>query len=245
MSFGGYGSFERDRRRNQRRVWAFWGRFLLVCAVIAVIGGFTYQFGAEQWRQRYLAKEAELIAVEQKIIIIKQENENLVRRIGEIRFEADQIKSRYDRDVPTGPLKDLADQIQVRLADGLDPNRLRFVISQVRSERTCGGISTKRFLMRTPLYQGANTSVSFADDTVTVTGEGQSAIDSQGRPEAWYDPAQSIALRFTVIGGDQTAAEGLLPLHHSVVIGSTEHRFTVLVGEQGFVTVVQEPCSFP
>jgi hypothetical protein len=192
-----------------------------------------------------MAKEAELVAMEQEILIIKKENENLVRRIGEIRFEADQIKSRYDRDVPTGPLKDLADRIEVRLEGGLDPDRLGFVISQVRSERTCGEISTKRFLIQTPLYQGANTSVTFADRTITVTGQGQSASDSQGRPEAWYDPAQPITLRFTVIGGDQTATEGLLPLHHSVVIGSTEHRFTMRASDQGFITVVQEPCSFP
>ena len=104
---------------------------------------------------------------------------------------------------------------------------------------------TRRFLLQTPLYNGANRSVSFANNTVTVEGEGESARDSDGKPEAWYDPAKPVRIRFTMIGGETSEVSGKLPLHHSVVADGAEQRFSVVAGERGFVEIVGDRCRFP
>ena len=87
--------------------------------------------------------------------------------------------------------------------------------------------------------------ISFDRKTVTVTASGEPAVDASGNPQGWFDPAKPVTLRFTEIGGRDSEGHGLLPLHHAMVIGEKEHRFTVLPGDRGFVTVTQERCDYP
>ena len=51
---------------------------------------------------------------------------------------------------------------------------LDLLIQAAEEKRDCEEVETKRFLVRTPLYDGANTSVSFAGEAVSVTGTGES-----------------------------------------------------------------------
>ena len=54
-----------------------------------------------------------------------------------------------------------------------------------------------------------------------------------------------MTLRFTVLGGASSQAAGALPLHHSVVVGDTEYRFSAAAGDGGFVNVTGQGCRFP
>ena len=42
---------------------------------------------------------------------------------------------------------------------------------------------------------------------------------------AWYDPAQPVTIAFTRIGGEREEIQGVLPLHHSMVLDDAEWRF--------------------
>jgi hypothetical protein len=95
------------------------------------------------------------------------------------------------------------------------------------------------------LHRGANDSVSFADNAITVTAEGRSATTAEGAPEAWFDAGQPIKVRFVLIGGRSEEVSGVLPLHHALVAGDYEHRFTVLGGDRGFIRVAAERCKYP
>ena len=99
--------------------------------------------------------------------------------------------------------------------------------------------------MQTPLSQGPASSVSFANGLIYVSGDGTSAKDEGGNAEAWYDPAQPVTLRFTAVGGEAQKIAGLLPLHHSVVVGSAELRFSVVAGARGFAQVAADSCRYP
>ena len=87
--------------------------------------------------------------------------------------------------------------------------------------------------------------MSFAENTITVTAEGRSATDEAGNPEAWFDPVHPITLSFTDIGGERADIKGTLPLHHAMVRGDTEYRFTVVTGDRAFVEVTAEGCAYP
>ena len=155
-------------------------------------------------------------------------------------------RQRYEADVPTGQRKEYLDLIQQRLNDGMPPDRLTFLIETARKDRSCAGNPTsKRFLAQTPLYKGANDSVSFADNTVTVTAIGDSARNESGSPEAWYDPAQPVNAQFTVIGGETFETAGKLPLHHAVVVNAQEFLFTLTAGDRGFINVAADRCDYP
>ena len=95
-----------------------------------------------------------------------------------------------------------------------------------RNERECvEAPATRRFVIQTPIYDGPNDSVSFAENTITATAQGRLATDEAGNPEAWFDPVHPIKLSFTGIGGERTDVEGILPLHHAMVGG--RHRVSI------------------
>jgi len=53
-------------------------------------------------------------------------------------------------------------------------------------------------------------------------------------------------VHFSRLGGETSKATAKLPLHHSVVLGDHEYRFTVTAGNsRGFVNVTADRCTFP
>jgi hypothetical protein len=242
MSFG---YWERDRRRQrQQAVWN-WLKLLFYAGVLIVSSLFSYQLGVEQWRPREAAQRGEIETLAKERAELQQNLLSLQQAIANARLRADRAEQRYAEDVPTGKLRDLATMAMEKLEEGVPADRLAFVISHASRQRNCKAAESKRFLIQTPLYQGSNTSVAFMDGTLTVTGGGQSAATAEGKAEAWFDPVKPVTIRFTVIGGSQSAAEGQLPLHHSVVIKDTEYRFTITEGSRGFVSITSDACSYP
>ncbi|MEI6557592.1 MAG: hypothetical protein WCO00_04235, partial [Rhodospirillaceae bacterium] len=109
----------------------------------------------------------------------------------------------------------------------------------------CQTPETKRLQPSTQFYKSPNRSVSFASGTITVVGEGMSVRDTSGNAEGWYDPAQAVTLHITPQGGKEQLITGVLPLHQSVVVDSTEYRFTAVAGSRSFLEVTADRCSYP
>ena len=86
--------------------------------------------------------------------------------------------------------------------------------------------------------------VSVADDLVLVSGTGVSAKNTKGQPEAWYDPAQQVTVRFKN-GEVAETKKGILPLRHSIIVNNREYRFTVEEGSRSFAKVVYDSCAYP
>jgi len=235
-----------DRSRRRRRFWGRLARFLFLIAVILVFGVFMYQVGVDR-------AQTDLTGLRQKIAELGQANaewtrerETMTKTLATLRQRAKMLQERYDREVPTGPSKPLVALVNQRLAAGVEPDRLAFVIGAAENLQQCDGpAQTKRFIVATPLYNGPNGAVGFADNTITVTASGMSARDDQGNPEAWYDTAEPVTVTFTQIGGEASEITGKLPLHHSIVLGDADYRFSLLEGARGFVKVVGERCSYP
>ena len=74
---------------------------------------------------------------------------------------------------------------------------------------------------------------------------GQSATSASGQPEGWYDPAKPVVLKFSHLGGESSEVTGMLPLHHSMLVGDSEYRFTATAGDRGFINVTADRCKFP
>lgn len=236
----------RDRTRRRRRqmgglvLWAF------LVGLVVLTGYYAYVTGADLAARdtKKLADEVDVLT--RTVVELEADRERLQGELDAANAGIAAWQQRYETDVPAGDVKTLLEQARDRIASGIPAERLAFVLSQATAGKACDGeLQTKRFLVQTPLASGAAGSVSFAESTVTVTGTGTSATDGAGNPLARYDPAQPVTLRFTVLGGAATEAAGALPLHHSVVVGDTEYRFTVAAGESGFVNVTGQGCAFP
>ena len=235
---------DRARRRRQRR-WVT-VKWLLAVGGLGAAAVFAYESGrslaqrdVDALSQRIAELEAGLQQAETDMSAAQASQSEAERSLSE-------AQQRYQQDVPTGELAELFALLRQKRAEGVTPERLGFLLEAASNDRACDDQATqKRFVLRTPLYAGGNDSVGFYEGLITVTGEGPSATDAAGKAEAWFDPSESVTLRFVELGGKETVVEGVLPLTKSIVIGAREYRFSAAVGDRGFVQVSSDSCSFP
>ncbi len=227
------------------RRWTLAKRLLLLAALLTV-GVFAYETGATRTQHRISRMEERLAAQDAAIARLEAEKAALDRRrLAAVQNEA-AFRARYDRDIPTGARKALLDMLVERMEAGLDEARIAFLLREADPEPVCDPEPvTRRFVLATPLHDGANASVQFADGAITVTGEGAAELTEAGLPQAWYDPGAPVTLRFTAIGGDATQAEGKLPLDHSLRFAGNEYRFAARAGPRSFVHITALRCDFP
>ncbi len=235
-----------SRHRRRRQFWWRVTKFCLAFAVFIIIGVYSYLGGTKLAERKVTERDREIAALQGEIAALKRTQGDMEGRLQAATVSAQEWQASYQRDVPTGPIKDLITLLDDKLSDGTETDRLKFLISTAENPRDCEPEPlTRRFIVSTPLHKGANDAVSFARKTITVTASGPSAKDAQGRVEAWYDPQQQIKVAFTYLGGKTSLAEGLLPLHHAMVVGDSEYRFSVAPEKRGFVTVTGERCAYP
>ena len=235
----------RAARRRQRRLRLL--KWSSIASVLLALGVFSYISGSTLAKQEVANLRSELDRLRKTLEAGRSESARL-------RVEKDQAlareaewRQRYETEVPTGTTKQLLAEIRAQLKKGVADRRLAYMISAAGNTQTCSGQPvTKRFLVRTPIYGGSNDAVnfSFSDNALTVTAEGESATNSTGNPEAWFDTAKDVTVWFTEIGGKgRSRTSGRLPLHHSVIARNVEYRFSVVPGERrGFVKVTADRC---
>lgn len=242
MTLGMYDTKSR-RRRGMR--WTLL-KVLLVLMFMLGLGLFAYEGGSMLAQRAVVKLEKRVNELDGTVAALGRENAELKASLEAAEGSATEWQGRYEQEVPTGRSKEMFDLVQERLAAGVETDRLAFLIGAAENRKTCDApVQTKRFFAQTPLYKGANDSVSFANERITITAEGTSAVNQAGDREGWFDPAKEITVRFTQLGGKTSEKTGALPLHHSIVIGDTEYRFTALAGDRGIVKVTGSSCPFP
>ena len=241
MTLGLYDS----ERRYRRRVWTGFVKFVLFVLFVLLVSVFAYQMGVEQVKDRDASLRDEVGQLSRQ----KGELELFVTQLQEATHTAEarvaELEQRLQNEVPQGDLARLDQLAAERLAAGVTADRLIFVIGSAQNKRNCQPAETKRLQPSTQFYKSPNRSVSFATGTITVVGEGLSARGASGDAEGWFDPVQPVTLRITPQGGKEQLLTGVLPLHQSVVVESTEFRFTAVAGSRSFIEVTADRCSYP
>ena len=236
----------RDQKEARRRRWRLF-RMLFSLAALVSLGVVAYQSGTVLAEREVSRLRLEVDKLSKSGEALRDKNAELTKQAETAALAETEWRKRYETEVPTGGNLELLTLIKQQVEKGADPARIKFLVGVAANERACDGAPvTKRFLARTPLYEGANDVATFADKTIIVAAQGESATDTNGNPEAWFDRAKPILLHFIEPGGIGTQATGMLPLSHSVVRGDKEFRFSIIAAErQGFVSVTAERCAFP
>ena len=245
MTLSGYGG-RLDRRRSNRWRMAMF-RLLAYAAVMGAISYWAYSMGGERSENRNRALEQQMIGLQDENRRLRDETDAAVAARVAAVDRASRYQRQYEQEVPQGQVREIMMAVRDRLEEGVDPERITFVVGAVQNETRCApDIVSRRFIVQTPISAGANGSVSFANRAITVTGTGESSIDSSGNVAGWFDSAKPVSLSFAVPGGDSTAVKGLLPLHHAVVLNGKAHKFTVTAADtRGFVMVTEQVCDYP
>lgn len=242
MTFG----YNTQVRRQRQRILGRAARFTLSIVVVALVGVYAYRMGIERSGKTVDSLDHSVAELTRQNAELTNETREITEKFASAEARVRELEKLYRRNVPSGPVKELINLVSQKLNAGVEPRRLAFVIDTMSKQSECEEKAvTRRFLVQTSLYQGANSSVSFASNTITVEAEGESATDDAGNPEAWYDPAKPVTMRFTLLGGESKVISGKLPLHHSMVADGAEQRFSIIAGERGFVKVVGDRCRYP
>lgn len=241
MSIYSYDPYNRYRKRNVQRFAGF--AVVLLCMIAAAALGFFLG------RQHVFKDEIVMNSQVDALTLEKQELENTVT---ELKAEALTATTRYEElqktmaeTMPEGPVQDLIMLVHRQIADGMDPERLAFLIRSARPPRNCTEPETQRFVVSTPAYKGPESKASIAEGGIAIKGHGVSARNAKGAPEAWYDPSKAVTLDFVLKDGRAESKKGVMPIHQSLVIGDKEYRFTVTEGARSFAKVTFDRCDYP
>ena len=234
----------RGRRRRQMRLRLLrWGAAL---AAIVIAGVYAYETGNRLAEREVARLDEQITVLNTRIQQLEQDNLQLAEAARSAKGKVEVWQQRYRQEIPTGDLKALYELTREKLAGGVDSARLAFILQQASQQSDCAEtVETKRFYVKTALYNGGNDAVAFANSAIVVTAQGAALIDGKGNQQVRYDPAQPIAVKFARLGGETSEASGLLPLHTAMVIGDKEYRFSVVAGEPGMVKVTVGRCPFP
>lgn len=241
MFTSSYDSNRRYKRKAQERRRKIIFLFFFLVAIFCS----GYWLGGEVVRSSELAYKQRALDLQDKQKNMETLITELRTTVKETQFRHEQLEERYNTEVPTGDLKELTDLMAKQLKDGIAKDRLSFVVTSARPPRNCSAPETKRFIVPTAVYKGVGNAVSFADGSITVTGFGESAVGSNGKKEAWFDPGKPVKIKFTRLGGEDSEKESLMPIHHSMVTNGREYRFTIAKGPRSFVTVTSDNCDYP
>lgn len=235
-------------RRRRRSGHAVLILFLLLLGTGAVGAGLYYGYLllSRDLRDRVDLLEARLEDMRDSLDASERARGSLSVELEEARTRLRYVETRYERDVPQGEARRLHDLVVRMLGEGITADRLAFLIRAAQTPADCESTpETRQFFVRVPGHASSATSVSFADRRITVTAGGAVATDEQDRPEAWFDPAKPVQVAFSRLGGETEGVEGVLPLHHAMVLDGSEYRFTVRAGRTGFAEASAIRCAFP
>ncbi len=242
MSYG-LGLSEKKRsqqRRNQFFKWVFY------LAILGAIGIYGYYEGQAESDRRVIDIEAEVIA-------LTKENDRLALQARDAQIKQDEAlaearswRSRFENEIPKGIHRDILNMIELRLAEGLNSERLLSLIAIAQNSSKCDPTpEVKRFIVDTGISQSPANSVRIAKGAVLVSGLGVSVTTEEGKPQAWYDTSKPVKVTFTHIGGKTEIVEGIFPIHKNILVGANEYRFSIVPGKQSFAQVSATRCEFP
>ncbi len=232
MAFVSSRSRERARRRRAliRRVAVF----VAAMAALLALGYSSYQTGLLLAERKVVALRTELDDVTRERDAALAARDNLQSALNRANEQVAGLQTRYDADVPKGPMAELLQLLRQRLSDGIGSERIADALRAVRSVMPCEGRpTTRRFAIRPGQVPVSEDTVSFADGLITLF--------VTPTPE---DPGRSLTATFTRPGGVAVSFSGPSPLRASLTVDNAELRFTIANSDlRGFVTATMQTCG--
>lgn len=236
----------RRRRRDQQsaKLWIGLAKFTLFTGFIAAVGYNSYLAGQRLSQNDIAGRNAEIERLNAAAQAQDKTIAELRDSVEQARRETQDYKSRLDQVAISDDMKELMGALRGKIAAGVDPKRLAFLIAAADRPRNCQPATAKRFVVRIPgMPPSSATMVNFAN-SLTVTADGAALPGTNGAAPTVFDPSQPVTVHFTEIGGKQDEVTGKLPLSHSLVVKNNEYRFTIAPNAKGFVEVSGDRCDF-
>ncbi|WP_142235669.1 hypothetical protein [Allostella humosa] len=236
-------SFREDRRRRRGRA-RVWGTLLAIGAVSALLA-FTFYLGGE-------FAAGQINALDSRIAELTETNDRLLRTkgeaeagVGQLRTAYQQLEQRYAREVPKGPAQEIQRQVQIKLEEGIAPQRITAVVAMLEAKRSCEPPENKRFYVKVPLYRGGGTEAGFGGGLLRVSGQGEAALNPRNnQPQSFFEGDKPVQV-VLIAGDSERQVQGSLPLDQTIIGAGAEWRVRMARGARGFINVTVDRCKFP
>lgn len=236
-----------SRRRRRGFGWAL-AALVGILALLFLVATSFYQLAASRFgteTERLRQDMASLLernrVLTERVAAAEQRGAMAVARAAQV--ERDRLAG-----LPKGDAARLLRAVEGKLAEGVPPQRLAFVLENAAARPSCEDrIETKRVQPRTPSSTSAAVTATFVEGKVTASAQASATRPANGQEEPVFDAAKPVELRFTTIGGGIETARGMLPIGHGFVFGQKELRFIAKVADKapGSIEISLQTCAYP
>lgn len=226
---------DRDRSRRVRRAVV---KLAVGMALLGSSAYYAFDHGRQLSAAEAAAARAEARGLAEAARRHEEQAAELRASLAAAEAGAQHYRQLYEEVAPDS-VREILAQAKTKIAEGIPAERIAFLVGQAQQPQDCAAVDTRRFLVRTENYDGANTWVRF-DDVVTVSATGAAGEDGRA---GWYDPAKEVTVSFAPLGGRPQQVSGKLPMQHALVFKNKEYRFAVVPGRRGFVEVSADWCE--
>ena len=229
-----YGSrFRRERSQRRRRLLWRVTLPLLIALGLFGLGYSAYQSGTMLAEARVRELNRRIDDLSGQLSASRADNERLQAGVADAKRALAAMQARYDKDVPSGDLAQLASAARDRLAQGVPVARLAQVLRDASAVRECSTHATrKRFEITTGKHTAEDTA-GFLEGMVQVTAATTNAAD----------PAKTVVTVDPVWTGEPLKLTGL-PAHQDLVVNNLVMHLTVEASPlAGYATVTLSTCG--
>jgi hypothetical protein len=242
------GHHERQQRARRRFWW-----ILLVGVVVLVANLVLWKFlvmvGQELSKIDIAKLDGQIAQLQTNIKTLEAEKQQLANAAKAADDRSKEWERKYSLGVPNGISKELFDQMQAQLQKGVPADRMALFIGQASKPRSCDPAPESiQLYVRTGIGKpGGKFETTFGGHRLTVTMNGDPAVNKDGQKEAWFDTEKPITVIFTDPVGQSWDMSGVLPLKRQMVVGDSEFQIDFAIEEKrrGYVAVTSARCNFP
>lgn len=236
-------SYNPSSRYRQKRFQTL-SRFFKWTFVIVIAGIAGFWIGQQNAIQKDIQLKEEVIGLRQEREVLNQTLMDITAQANIAKKRYNDLKQEFENTIPDGEMRDLLALLKSQLESGMKAERLKFAIQSARPPTDCSDSDVKSFFIVTPHYQGERNYVVINDADIRVQGNGLSAKNDKGQPEAWYDPAKEVTIDF-IYNQKKESKSGVLPIQHSIVLDGREYRFNIEPGAKSYAKVIYDSCAYP
>lgn len=232
--------------RSRRKQTQARRQFILRLFLIALLAGSLYgSYKLGRLKQETVENDLQeqVDSAKQELLEEQRQKNQLIASAENSKKQYEELKGRYEQDIPKGDLAMLMTKIQQKQKDGISSDRLALFIENAAKATSCAKIEDRRFVLPTPIYRAPNSSVSFENGLISITGMGRPETNDAGAPLAWFDGGKDIDLTFSILGKKDVKISGPLPLSHKLIIQNHEYKFVANRGRKSFLDISMQKCN--
>ena len=238
-------------RQQKARLRTWWILLVVIIAVLfeILLIKFAIMTGVELSKIDIARLDERIVELQTEIKTLEAHKQQLANAAKAADDRSKEWERKYDLGVPNGISKELFDQMQAQLQKGVPPDRMALFIGQASKPRSCDPApESVQLYVRTGIGKpGGKFETTFGGHRLTVTINGDPAVNKDGQKEAWFDTEKPVTVNFTDPVGTTWDMSGVLPLNRQMVVGDSEFQISFGVEEKrrGYAQITSARCNFP